>query len=130
MMAGPRSPGWRAGGLDLPGGEHRQRAAGRLDGDRQPVDGPEWAAPGSRCSSLDRWSSASGGGRAEPGQYENLGTVSATSLAGTVVEDEDLSHYFGIQGDIEVEKSTNGEDADAAPGPFIPLGDPVTGLMR
>ena len=26
---------------------------------------------------------------------------------------------------IEIEKSTNGDDADTAPGPFIPVGDPV-----
>ncbi len=35
------------------------------------------------------------------GQYENIGTVNATSLAGQPVTDSDPSHYFGVQGGIE-----------------------------
>jgi uncharacterized repeat protein (TIGR01451 family) len=59
------------------------------------------------------------------GQYENEGTVTATG-AGTEVTDTDLSHYFGVAAGIDIEKFTNGADADNAPGPFIPVGDAVT----
>ena len=39
--------------------------------------------------------------------------------------DTDTSHYFGIEPAIDIEKATNGEDADLPPGPHIPVGDPV-----
>ncbi len=42
------------------------------------------------------------------------------------VTDKDPSHYFGAVPAIDVEKATNGQDADAAPGPRIPIGDAVT----
>ena len=63
-------------------------------------------------------------GTAQPGQYENLANASATGTGG-IVRDSDPSHYFGAQPSIDIEKSTNGADADAAPGPLIPVGDPV-----
>jgi predicted secreted protein len=59
------------------------------------------------------------------GQYSNTGTVNATSLGGQPVSDSDPSHYFGIRGAIDLVKSTNGEDANEAPGPSITPGDPV-----
>jgi uncharacterized repeat protein (TIGR01451 family) len=65
-------------------------------------------------------------GNAEPGQYENLATVTATGSGGGNVSDDDPSHYFGSQPGIDVEKSTNGEDADNAPGPVLEVGDTVT----
>ncbi len=65
-------------------------------------------------------------GIAVAGQYANIGTVSGTPPVGAAVSDEDPSHYFGSAPAIEIEKATNGEDADTAPGPKIPLGDPVT----
>ncbi len=70
-------------------------------------------------------------GTAAAGQYANVGTVTATDLAGTVVGDTDPSHYFGADPGIQVEKSTNGPggtpvDADVAPGPAIAVGDQVT----
>lgn len=45
-----------------------------------------------------------------------------------VVMDQDPSHYIGIPGDpdIDIEKHTNGEDADRAPGPRLNVGDVVT----
>jgi LPXTG-motif cell wall-anchored protein len=63
---------------------------------------------------------------AEEGLNTNIGTVNATSLGGTPVTDSDPANYFGIQGAIHLEKSTNGEDADDPPGPFITPGEPVT----
>lgn len=61
------------------------------------------------------------------GQYGNIGTVSATS-SGDTYSDEDPSHYFGIldTAGIDIEKFTNGEDADTIPGPIIPHFSSVT----
>lgn len=59
------------------------------------------------------------------GQYSNVGTVTAVG-AGATVSDTDPSHYYGAIGGISVEKSTNGDPATDAPGPYIPVGDPVT----
>jgi hypothetical protein len=38
---------------------------------------------------------------------------------------EDPSGYLGVEPCINIEKHTNGEDADLPPGPDIPIGDPV-----
>ena len=59
------------------------------------------------------------------GQYENLGTVTGEDERGTQVSDEDPSHYFGADPAIDIEKATNGFDADSPTGPNIPVGDPV-----
>ena len=67
---------------------------------------------------------------AQPGQYENIGSVTGTSSFGTQVTDEDPSHYFGVQGAIDLEKLVNDEDADDPPGPFIPVGGAVTWTYR
>ncbi|MEJ8569339.1 COG1470 family protein, partial [Elongatibacter sediminis] len=64
-------------------------------------------------------------GTAVAGQYSNLGTATATSTGGDV-NDSDPSHYFGVQGGIDIEKATNGHDADTPTGPQILVGDPVT----
>ena len=44
--------------------------------------------------------------------------------------DEDPSHYFGVQGAIDLEKLVNDEDADEAPGPFVPVGGAITWTYR
>jgi hypothetical protein len=61
-------------------------------------------------------------GTATPGQYSNLGTV--TTNEG--VSDEDPSHYFGLTPDVDIEKATNGFDADSATGPWLVVGSDVT----
>jgi hypothetical protein len=63
---------------------------------------------------------------AEAGAYENTGTVTALDPAGTQVTDSDPSHYTGSVAGLDIEKSTNGEDANLPPGPIVPVGDPVT----
>ncbi len=67
----------------------------------------------------------SGDGIAVFGQYGNIGTVSTLS---PVVSDQDPSHYFGVSEEpgIDIEKLTNGEDADDPPGPYLTINDPVT----
>jgi hypothetical protein len=67
-------------------------------------------------------------GTAEPGQYRNEGWTRGTAPDGQVVEDHDPSHYFGDQDEpgIDLEKATNGDDADTPTGPVIPVGDVVT----
>lgn len=63
---------------------------------------------------------------AQLGQYANLATVDGTTTGVTQVTDNDPSHYIGVNAVLDLEKSTNGQDADAAPGVFIEDGDPVT----
>jgi uncharacterized repeat protein (TIGR01451 family) len=68
-----------------------------------------------------------GSGTAGLGQYTNIGSVTG-SYNGTNVSDSDPSNYFGVPAPapaIDIKKYTNGEDADAAPGPQITQGQPV-----
>ena len=67
---------------------------------------------------------ALGYGSAVTGQYQNVGTVTG-EWQGFTVSDNDSSHYFGGTPSIEIEKATNGQDADVAPGPYILTGDPI-----
>ncbi|WP_407356965.1 beta strand repeat-containing protein [Methanolobus sp. WCC5] len=67
----------------------------------------------------------SANGIAVAGQYANIGNVTG-DYNGITVTDEDPSHYFGASPSIDIEKATNGEDADSPTGPFIPVGDSVT----
>ncbi len=60
------------------------------------------------------------------GQYANTATVTGIDGAQQTVSDTDPSHYFGYLLQIDIEKATNGEDADTPTGPYIPVGDPVT----
>ena len=64
-------------------------------------------------------------GTAVLGRYQNNATANGT-YNGTEVMDTDPSHYFGMILSIDIEKSTNGEDADSAPGPILNLSDNVT----
>lgn len=63
-------------------------------------------------------------GTAGVGQYANLGTAT-TTYNGAMVSDSDPSHYYGILAALDLEKYTNGVDADAPPGPQILVGEPV-----
>ncbi|MDD1759884.1 MAG: choice-of-anchor E domain-containing protein, partial [Methanothrix sp.] len=65
-------------------------------------------------------------GTAAPGQYENLGNVTGKTPINQTVADEDPSHYFGQNPGISLVKRTNGDDANNATGPYIPVGDTVT----
>lgn len=68
-----------------------------------------------------------GSAPAEAGQHENIATVSTTTPSGTVVPPvTDPANYFGVQGAISLVKSTNGDDANEAPGPYITPGGAVT----
>ena len=65
-------------------------------------------------------------GIAQAGDYRNLAVASGVSPSGIPVEDDDPSCYFGAAPQIDIEKFTNGEDADLPTGPFVLVGDPVT----
>jgi hypothetical protein len=68
-----------------------------------------------------------GSGTAVAGQYENTGTVTAFDSCGVRVSASDVSHYLGDtpQACVKIKKYTNGDDADAAPGPHIQVGAAV-----
>jgi LPXTG-motif cell wall-anchored protein len=68
-------------------------------------------------------------GTAVLGQYANVGTVMDNNGDGESVKATDPSHYLGVAApvpSIAIEKSTNGLDADEAPGPSIDEDDLVT----
>jgi uncharacterized repeat protein (TIGR01451 family) len=75
-------------------------------------------------------------GTAQIGQYANIGTATGDPVYvdGTTPVpdlpspiDTDPSHYFGtIAPDIDLQKLTNGEDADVPTGPVVPVGSTVT----
>ena len=65
-------------------------------------------------------------GTAITGQYDNNATVTADTPTGPQVQDSDPSHYFGAAPGIDIEKATNGQDSDVAPGEYIDVGDTVT----
>ncbi|ADE37024.1 DUF7507 domain-containing protein [Methanohalophilus mahii] len=64
-------------------------------------------------------------GTATEGQYANIGNVTGTDPTGAEVTDEDPSHYFGVNSSIDIEKATNGEDADDPTGPYVTAGGDV-----
>jgi uncharacterized repeat protein (TIGR01451 family) len=65
-------------------------------------------------------------GVAKAGQYENLATATGKDSTGKSVSDKDPSHYYGGKPGIDVEKSTNGSDADTGTGPVVAVGSTVT----
>jgi hypothetical protein len=64
-------------------------------------------------------------GVAVEGQYGNLGVATGHPPVGDPVMAEDPSHYFGMFAGLDIEKATNGVDADDPPGPEIEVGFPV-----
>lgn len=69
------------------------------------------------------------------GVYANNATADSSAVVHTVIEGADLteavsdadpSHYVGVAPGIDIEKSTNGFDADMPTGPFLTPGDPIT----
>ncbi|MFK8018034.1 MAG: SdrD B-like domain-containing protein, partial [Gammaproteobacteria bacterium] len=67
-------------------------------------------------------------GTSTAGQYMNVGSVTGTPPVGADVSATDPSHYFGSSPLLSIEKTTNGVDADVAPGPTIGVGEPVEWL--
>jgi hypothetical protein len=72
-------------------------------------------------------------GTAVLGQYKNTGCVVGTTVDKVEVSDCDPSRYHGDDpyespsvGRIDIEKATNGMDADDPTGPRIPVGNTVT----
>jgi plastocyanin len=71
-------------------------------------------------------------GTAQPGQYRNVATASGHSPCRREVKATDPSHYHTDnecdeeRPRIDIEKSTNGEDADNPTGPRIKVNDTVT----
>ncbi len=65
-----------------------------------------------------------GSGTVGFGPYANVGTATAQLPMGGLVSDSDPSHYTGPL--LRLEKRTNGEDADAPPGPTVLVGSAVT----
>jgi hypothetical protein len=66
-------------------------------------------------------------GTATAGQYQNTATVGGNPPPPLDrIFDGDSSHYYGVEPGIQIEKLTNGVDADAAPGPHILVGEPIT----
>jgi uncharacterized repeat protein (TIGR01451 family) len=61
---------------------------------------------------------------AQEGQHTNIATATGTAN-GTDVSDQDPGNYNGFIAAIDIEKHTNGEDADTPPGPSINFGQPV-----
>ena len=64
-------------------------------------------------------------GVAKEGSYHNMGTVTGT-IPDKNLTDEYPSDYYGMVAKIDIEKLTNGNDSDAAPGEKLGVGDKVT----
>jgi uncharacterized repeat protein (TIGR01451 family) len=70
-------------------------------------------------------------GIAVAGHYSNTGTATGKPPGAlSPVSDSDLSHYFGADPRVGLQKHTNGKDADQLPGPAILVGDTVTWTYR
>ena len=66
-------------------------------------------------------------GTAVAGQYTNTGSVIGTPPGkGSPPTDTDPSNYFGAAPGIDIEKLTNGENADNPTGPGVQVGEPIT----
>jgi hypothetical protein len=73
-------------------------------------------------------------GTAQAGQYAAIATAIGTPADANndpipnanPVTDTDPSHHFGYRGQLDIQKSTNGQDADAPAGPLVPVGSELT----
>lgn len=63
-------------------------------------------------------------GIAKEGAYSNMGRVTG-STPDKNLTDEYPSNYFGVHAAVDIEKLTNGSDADSAPGETLGVGDSV-----
>jgi hypothetical protein len=62
-----------------------------------------------------------------PGQYTNTGTATGHPPGNlSIPSAEDDSHYFGVLAALSIEKWTNGQDADQAPGPYVEVGEAIS----
>ena len=64
-------------------------------------------------------------GKVVTGQYCNVGEATGTAPGSVRVSASDPACYFGIWPDVQIEKLTNGMDADTPTGPSIPVGATV-----
>ena len=69
---------------------------------------------------------ASGTAGAAGTSYTNVGSVTADDPLGTEVSDTDSSNYTSTNPSLTIEKTTNGVDADSAPGVILSAGDAIT----
>jgi hypothetical protein len=66
-------------------------------------------------------------GQAAPGLHANTATAEGRTIGGLIARAADPSHYFGAQASIDLEKATNGQDADTAgSGPDVFVGQTVS----
>ncbi|HBL26072.1 MAG TPA: hypothetical protein DD490_04470 [Acidobacteria bacterium] len=78
--------------------------------------------------SPDETMTCTAGGTAQPGTHHNVATVQGKPPCGPNASASDPVYYTVIANEpaIDIQKLTNGEDADAEPGPSLELGAPVT----
>jgi len=60
------------------------------------------------------------------GQYVNIASITALDPSDNQVTDTDPSNHFGVQAGVNLVKSTNGQDANTATGPILPVGSTAT----
>jgi hypothetical protein len=60
------------------------------------------------------------------GQYTNTAIARGEDASNTQVVDSDTSNHFGVEVEVAIEKTTNGQDADSGPGPMVEVGSTVT----
>jgi uncharacterized membrane protein len=96
------------------------------DNPAQTISGPAGDVGGDNVLSPNEVWTFTASGTAVAGPYSNIATVTADDPLDAEVTDSDGSSYFGELLGIDIEKSTNGQDADQAPGPEVPVASTVT----
>ena len=111
--------------LDLRG--HGTPATGQLTGVTSSTDlrGGELPVRTTSCRRASSMTCTGDGNAVVADQYANLAIVDGhDARPGEVRDDDDPSHYFGAVPGINIEKDTNGVDADTPEdAPLIPVGD-------